>query len=337
MKGLYSVLLLNIFVFCCLTTSYCQQKTDFKTKLEAIKAEMAKPAEKPTPIKKLSSDGKICIGLTKEQVLSLLGKPCFKASEFWKYGISELVRFDSEGFVCDWDGLPYKSPKALERDKDQPPAPKTNPRLNSVENKGKEAVESKNKSKKAVNTESNFCVKCGNEIGSGNEFCGKCGRKIDGKNAASSENNSMPSPSISIQVGIDYSVGGFQPAVGQTFLLQKIVSQANDDKIAQIVDETYGAYKPMVKSLSEVGASIVSYAKDCVDLAHKIAGLQPVVDKIEVDASGKAIFKNVAPGDYRILGLTPTRGGVAVWFYKISVANEDIELLLDGKKAAIAF
>lgn len=173
MKNLFAVLLMNVFVFFCLSTSYCQVKTDFKTKLDRIKAEMAKPPVSSTPTKKPNSNAKISIGLSKEQVLDLLGEPCFKAPEYWKYDLFAVVSFDKNGLVSDWDGFPYKSPKGLERASVQPSTPRTTytPTTEATPKSGAKASPAKTEKFK-------FCPNCGKKAGKGDNYCSKCSSSL---------------------------------------------------------------------------------------------------------------------------------------------------------------
>ena len=60
-----------------------------------------------------------------------------------------------------------------------------------------------------------------------------------------------------------------------------------------------------------------------------------IVNTATTDFEGNATFENVPEGTYYIYAVTETRGGIAVWSYKVST-NENKTVLLDNKNAVYA-
>jgi hypothetical protein len=131
---------------------------------------------------------------------------------------------------------------------------------------------------------------------------------------------------LPIKAAIIYSLGGAQPVARENFyLLDKDAIQiwkeaglVKDEKMLWLEFSIDRLYADEKKS-SKFGQAINPH----------------IVNTTTTDFEGNAMFENVPEGSYYIYGVTETRGGIAVWSYKIST-NENKAVLLDNKNAVYA-
>jgi hypothetical protein len=129
---------------------------------------------------------------------------------------------------------------------------------------------------------------------------------------------------IPIKVAIIYSLGGAQAVARENLYLLK-------KDAVQIWKET-----GVLKDEKDFG---ISFSIDRINVMYKKPSkfeeaLKPyIVQTVTTDFEGNATFENVPEGEYFIYAATNTRGGRAVWNYKVSTTPENKLLFLDNKNA----
>jgi hypothetical protein len=140
------------------------------------------------------------------------------------------------------------------------------------------------------------------------------------------------SPNVSFEAGVNYNIGGWQPVIGVKFiLLQKVQMLYQQQK--ELL-ETHSSSVSLLSDLNDTQHFLLEGIQKTIKLILKTT---PVIQTAETNSRGKSQFKNVAPGEYIIFGITSTRGGYALWYYPIKVVESDLSVLLDTNKAIIAF
>jgi hypothetical protein len=132
---------------------------------------------------------------------------------------------------------------------------------------------------------------------------------------------------IPIKVGIIYSMGGAQAVAREDFyLLNKDALQIW--KEAGLLEGMKNEDEFMIRILLHD----VTATKDKPSKFDET--LKPhIVKTTTTDFEGNAAFENVPQGEYYIYGRTETRGGNAVWNYKVSTNPENKTTILDNKNA----
>jgi predicted acylesterase/phospholipase RssA len=132
---------------------------------------------------------------------------------------------------------------------------------------------------------------------------------------------------IPIKVGIIYSMGGVQAVAREDFyLLNKDALQIW--KEAGLLEGMKNEDEFMIRILLHD----VTATKDKPSKFDET--LKPyTVKTTTTDFEGNAAFENVPQGEYYIYGRTETRGGNAVWNYKVSTNPENKTAILDNKNA----
>ena len=129
---------------------------------------------------------------------------------------------------------------------------------------------------------------------------------------------------IPIKVAIIYNLGGAQAVAREDFhLLRK--------DAVQIWKET-----GVLKDEKDFGISFSIDRLSVLDKKPSKFGeaVKPyIVQTVTTDFEGNATFENVPEGEYYIYAVTETRGGQAVWSYKVSTTPEDKTVILDNKNA----
>lgn len=144
---------------------------------------------------------------------------------------------------------------------------------------------------------------------------------------------------IPIKVAIIYNLGGAQAVAREDFyLLSKDAVQIwkengllNDEKrkIGDITIDDSQLFK-------------IEFLADRYNVSQKkpskfAEAIKPyTVKTITTDFEGNATFEGVLAGTYYIYAITETRGGYAVWSYKVST-QENKPVLLDNKNAVYAW
>lgn len=142
---------------------------------------------------------------------------------------------------------------------------------------------------------------------------------------------------INVQVGINYQIGGFQATVNETLALQKKIKERNPTALKYLTElgETIYSTKNIVGHIQR------SQAATWAEATNKMVTLalqsQPVLQFTKTDVTGKAVFQNIPPGEYIVVGLASTRSGLAAWFVEIEVTTTSPNLFFDEKNAIILF
>jgi hypothetical protein len=132
---------------------------------------------------------------------------------------------------------------------------------------------------------------------------------------------------IPIKVAIIYSMGGVQAVAREDFyLLNKDAVQIWKD--AKLLEGMKDENDFMMRILLD----------DLVATKDKpskfIETLKPhTVKMTTTDFEGNAVFENVPQGEYYIYSRTKTRGGHAIWNYKVLTNPENKTVILDSKNA----
>ena len=132
---------------------------------------------------------------------------------------------------------------------------------------------------------------------------------------------------IPIKVAIIYNMGGAQAVAREDFyLLSKDAVQIWKEKGVIKGDQDFG----------------IAFAIDRINTLDKTPSkfseaVKPyIVKTATTDFEGNAAFENVPEGEYYIYAVTETRGGRAVWSYKVSTTPENKTVILDNKNAYYA-
>jgi hypothetical protein len=140
---------------------------------------------------------------------------------------------------------------------------------------------------------------------------------------------------ISIKVAIIYNLGGAQAVAREDFyLLTKDAIQAWKEHGLLKKDER--------TTLDDTILFRLEFLADRFNVSQKkpskfAEAIKPyTVKTVTTDFEGNATFESVPEGDYYIYGITETRGGYAVWSYKVST-QENKTVLLDNKNAVYAW
>lgn len=131
---------------------------------------------------------------------------------------------------------------------------------------------------------------------------------------------------LPIKVAIIYNLGGAQAVAREDFYL------LNKDAV-QIWKET-----GLIKVENNLGLDFSLdryYAMEGKPSKFNEAIKPHIINTTTTDFEGNANFENVPEGIFYIYGVTETRGGIAVWSYKVST-NENKTVLLDNKNAIYA-
>lgn len=131
---------------------------------------------------------------------------------------------------------------------------------------------------------------------------------------------------IPIKVAIIYSVGGAQAVARENFyLLKKDALQIWKDAGIIKDEKKFGFEYQLARLNTKEGNS-----------SRFDEAIKPhIVNTTTTDFEGNAVFENVPEGEYYIYGVTGTRGGIAIWSYKVST-QEIKTILLDNKNAIYA-
>ena len=131
---------------------------------------------------------------------------------------------------------------------------------------------------------------------------------------------------IAIKVAIIYNLGGAQAVARENFYL------LNKDAV-QIWKEA-----GLIKDEKNVG---FDYWLDRINATEKKPSkyeetIKPhIIKTTTTDFEGNATFEDVPEGSYYIYGVTETRGGIALWSYKVSTQDTKT-VFLDNKNAIFA-
>ena len=141
--------------------------------------------------------------------------------------------------------------------------------------------------------------------------------------------------SIPIKVAIIYNLGGAQAVAREDFYL------LTKDAV-QIWKENGLLKNEKPTTFSDALVFRIEFLADRLNVSQgkpsKFAeALTPyIVTTVTTDFEGNATFEAVPEGTYYIYAITETRGGNAVWSYKVST-QENKTVLLDNKNAVYAW
>jgi hypothetical protein len=133
---------------------------------------------------------------------------------------------------------------------------------------------------------------------------------------------------IPIKVGIIYSMGGAQAVAREDFyLLNKDAVQIWED--AGLLEGIKNENDFMLSFLKAVRVQVTR------GIPSKFTEtLKPhIIKTTTTDFEGNAAFEGAPQGEYYIYGKAETRGGYAIWNYKVSTNPENKTVILDNKNA----
>lgn len=147
--------------------------------------------------------------------------------------------------------------------------------------------------------------------------------------------------SLALHARLAYADGSAQSIAGETFFilsadpLRLALDEENErsgggdfDTEGQSNLRTLaGALAARRWHASPLGAEIAVLVRESRPLWE-----QRVVGSARTDARGRAVFSNLSPGDYWLMGLAETRDGVAYWNRRVSIARgrNEVELYPDN-------
>lgn len=144
---------------------------------------------------------------------------------------------------------------------------------------------------------------------------------------------------IPIKVAIIYNLGGAQAVAREDFyLLTKDAVQIwKENGLLNNEKMRIGGI-----TLNDSQLFRLEFLADRVNVSQKkpskfAEAISPyIVKRVTTDFEGNATFESVPAGTYYIYAITETRGGYAVWSYKVST-EENKTVLLDNKNAIYAW
>ncbi|HEX8491969.1 MAG TPA: hypothetical protein VF658_03950 [Pyrinomonadaceae bacterium] len=155
--------------------------------------------------------------------------------------------------------------------------------------------------------------------------------------------------SLVIEAQIIYNMGGPQPVARQSFYLldtDPLSLTADDPKFKAKVDAAKNEDEKMNIQLSGVMLALLKNSIEKRDMAEKsgktlLGTLElskpfweaHLVQSAQTDFKGHAVFENLKPGTYWLMGMTETRAAFAFWNEKISVGIGENKITLDQNNA----
>jgi hypothetical protein len=152
-----------------------------------------------------------------------------------------------------------------------------------------------------------------------------------------------------IDAQIIYNMGGPQPVARQTFYLldaDLLSLKADDPKIKAKLDSVTDETEKLSLTMSAMLLAALRNAVENQDMAEKSGKslLRSVelsksywephlVQSMQTDFKGHAVFENLKPGNYWLVGMTETRAAFAFWNLKVSLARGENKLMLDQNNA----
>jgi hypothetical protein len=138
---------------------------------------------------------------------------------------------------------------------------------------------------------------------------------------------------VSLQAGIVYKQGGPQPVARVKFALL-------DQSLQSILQQANFSYRRASNlSLIDQYAFAVRYGSDNQSAFEAVtkAIAEHTKATVTTDFNGNAEFDPVLVGIYYVVAVTETRGGFAVWDFKVDVHTGKNQVTLDQNNAATAF
>jgi hypothetical protein len=170
------------------------------------------------------------------------------------------------------------------------------------------------------------------------------GRAVILKSDGTWENDPNPKPkptptpqptsgTVALQAGIVYKQGGPQPVARVKFSLL-------DQSLESILQQANFSYRRASNlSLIDQYAFAVRYGADNPSAFEAVARAiaEHTRGTVTTDFGGNAEFDPVPVGTYYVVAVTETRGGFAVWDFKVEVHAGKNQVTLDQNNAATAF
>lgn len=161
---------------------------------------------------------------------------------------------------------------------------------------------------------------------------------------------STNSGSLKMEAQIIYGMGGPQPVAQETFYLldtsfdDLMRKTLEDPSMQQAMKEypTNATAVPLIRLMAMLAAVNKSRATgDELNAKPMMSGFSEsmplwkshIIKSAETDFKGQTLFENIPSGDYWITGTTQTRGGFALWNYKVSVARGENHVMLSQNNA----
>jgi hypothetical protein len=162
--------------------------------------------------------------------------------------------------------------------------------------------------------------------------------------------------SLIIDAQIIYNLGGPQPVARQYFYLLDVDPMSldeNDDKYRAKIDSLKGQER---EDLEKTAALFMSVKKLLTTLVinqannKELEGRPPkelfsslemskpfweshIIQSVQTDFKGHAVFENLSTGTYWLMGITETRAAFTFWSLKVSVGRGENKLMLDQNNA----
>jgi hypothetical protein len=155
----------------------------------------------------------------------------------------------------------------------------------------------------------------------------------------------LRSASLNLEAQIVYTMGGPQPVARQEFYLldvdpfsvkqekQNTSTQGETIYVLSVIN--WNMFAEQVRLAQE--RDIPLDKKLIPMVANAKVFLAPhIVQTAQTDFQGRAVFENLSPGDYWLMGIAETRSSAAFWNYKVTIESGENKVLLDQNNALYA-
>lgn len=134
--------------------------------------------------------------------------------------------------------------------------------------------------------------------------------------------------SLAIKAAIVYNFGGAQPVARTTFYLSRIDLENAASKAKIEITTSAPSLWAFEESVnSQLGKK---------ETSRFVKAIKPfIVSTATTDFNGDALFESVPIGSYYLIGIAPTRSGMAVWNLPVKTGMNQT-ILLDQNNAAVA-
>jgi hypothetical protein len=128
-------------------------------------------------------------------------------------------------------------------------------------------------------------------------------------------------PTVKIKAAIVYKMGGAQPVARTTFYL------TNDDLISLAQQAGLKGDIDFLGIQTQYDSQVGGRATHIEDIVRPGA-----ISTLTTDFDGNGSFENISAGKYSLIGVTQTRGGIAIWNMPVTTSEQTI--LVDQGNAA---
>lgn len=150
------------------------------------------------------------------------------------------------------------------------------------------------------------------------------------------------SASLNLEAQIVYTMGGPQPVARQDFYLldvdpflvkqEKQNTSSREEMIYALSVINWNMFVEQVKLSAE--REIPLDKKLIPMVSNSQVFLAPhIVQTVQTDFQGRAVFEKLRPGEYWLMGIAETRSSAAFWNYKVTVNPGENKVLLDQNNA----